>query len=91
VATKDSYDPAYEAVLEELVSRRKAKGFTQVAVGASMGTDQSQISKFERRERRLDLIDFVRYCLAIDVEPGELLKIVIPLLLLGAKSDQKSD
>ncbi len=38
-----------------------------------MGTDQSQISKFERRERRIDVLDYVRFCAALEIDPAELL------------------
>ena len=80
VATKDWYDPAYEAVLQRLVARRKERGLTQVDIASVMKTDQSQISKFERRERRLDLIDFVRYCIAVDLDPTVLVRTVESLL-----------
>lgn len=73
MGTKDAHDPAYSAVLKSLVARRKALGITQVDLAQAMGTDQSQISKFERRERRIDLIDYLRFCVALGVEPGELL------------------
>ncbi|MBX9634258.1 MAG: helix-turn-helix transcriptional regulator [Magnetospirillum sp.] len=46
---------------------------TQIDVAQAMGTDQSQISKFERGERRLDILDYVRYCEAIGLDPCQLL------------------
>ncbi len=39
-----------------------------------IGTDQSQISKFERRERRLDVADYARICHALRLDPAELLR-----------------
>jgi transcriptional regulator with XRE-family HTH domain len=39
-----------------------------------MGTDQSQISKLERGERRLDIADYARYCHAIGLDSRYLLK-----------------
>lgn len=73
MGTKDAYDPAYSVILDGLIARRKALGMTQVELAQAMGTDQSQISKFERRERRVDLIDYVRFCAALRLDPAELL------------------
>jgi len=73
LGTKDAHDPAYSMILEGLITHRKALGMTQTDLAQAMGTDQSQISKFERRERRIDVIDYLRYCIALQIEPGELL------------------
>lgn len=73
MGTKDAYDPAYSVVLDGLIARRKALGMTQVELAQNMGTDQSHISKFERRERRIDVIDYLRYCIALQIDPAELL------------------
>lgn len=71
---RDKYDPAYRAIVDGLIAARKARGLTQWDVAERMGTEQSQISKFERGERRLDILDYLRYCRAIEVDPGLLLQ-----------------
>lgn len=73
MGTRDKYDPAYRAIVDGLIAARKARGMTQVDVAQAMGTDQSQISKFERGERRLDILDYIRYCQAIELDPCKLL------------------
>jgi transcriptional regulator with XRE-family HTH domain len=40
----------------------------------ALGTDQSQISKLERSERRLDVVDYLRICRAIGLDPGKPLR-----------------
>jgi len=37
----------------------------------ALRTDQSQISKLERGERRLDIVDYLRICRAIGLDPGD--------------------
>jgi transcriptional regulator with XRE-family HTH domain len=67
-------DALYGEIVEGLIRRRKQIGMTQWDLARQIGTDQSQISKFERRERRLDVADYARICHAINLDPGKLLR-----------------
>lgn len=67
---KDKYEPAYRAIVDSLIASRKTRRLSQWDVALAMGTDQSQISKLERGERRLDILDYLRYCDAISLDPG---------------------
>ena len=73
LASRDKHRAAHQVVLERLIERRKALGLTQVELAARLHTEQSQISKFERRERRIDVIDFARLCRALELEPSAVL------------------
>lgn len=77
---RDKFDPLYQALIDALVKERKARGLTQTDVADRMGTDQSQVSKFERYERRLDIVDFVRYCRAIEVDAPDFLRDIVAAL-----------
>lgn len=68
-------DQLYGTIIAGLIRRRKQIGMTQVMLAEKVGTDQSQISKFERRERRMDVADYARICEALDLDPGFLLHI----------------
>ena len=70
VGNRDKFAEDYQALLALLVAERRRRRLTQWDLARAMGTDQSQVSKLERRERRLDIIDFVRYCRAIGILPG---------------------
>jgi transcriptional regulator with XRE-family HTH domain len=70
LANSDRYHPEYVRVVDALVTERKRRGFTQVDMAMRMGTSQSIVSKYERREVLLDLLDYCRYCLAMDLDPG---------------------
>ncbi len=74
MGSRDKFDEAYRAVVDALIKARKARGLTQTEVAVAMHTDQSQVSKLERSERRIDIIDFIRYCRAIGIDPGDLLR-----------------
>lgn len=70
MARRDTYGPQYRQLLATLIERRRAVGMSQVELAKALGTDQPQISKIERFERRLDLIDYIRVCRALRLDPG---------------------
>ena len=41
-----------------------------------LGTPHSFIGKIENQERRLDVVEFVRYCTALEVDPHEALSLL---------------
>lgn len=51
---------------------RKERGVTQGALGERLGNTQTFVSKVERGERRLDVAEFVDWCVALGVPPDEL-------------------
>lgn len=70
---KTIHTPEYQALLELLREQRVESGVTQVEVAAALGEAQSFVSKCERGERRIDLIDLLRILRAIGVSPDEFL------------------
>jgi len=67
------YSADYRRLLKELVRARKAAQLTQVEVARRLGKPQSFVSKYERGERRLDVIEFLRVARAIDIDAVALL------------------
>ena len=57
----------YRVFLDLLVETRKGKKVTQVALAKKLKTDQSTVSKMERGERRIDVIELRSICWAIKV------------------------
>ena len=60
-----------------LVEARKSAGLTQVQLAKRLSRPQSYISKAERGERRLDVVEFFEVANAIGVEPFEFLRALI--------------
>lgn len=56
-----------------IASVRKAAGITQVELAARLGKPQSFVSKVERGERRLDVIEFCEVAEALGLRPANLL------------------
>lgn len=58
----------------QFVQVRKGSGLTQADLAERLGRPQSFVSKYERGERRLDLIEFCDVCRALRVDPVEFLR-----------------
>ena len=54
----------YRVFLRELRAARKRSGMTQVDLAAKIGETQSFVSKCERGERRLDIVEVRAICQA---------------------------
>ena len=74
MANRDRYDTEYLKILQYLVETRVMRGMLQEDVATAMGTNQSRVSRLESGEIRLDILDYVRYCAAVDLDPGDPLK-----------------
>ena len=57
----------YQLLLRHLREARTAAGLTQTELGERLGQPQAIISKCERGERRLDVIELRAYCEAMGV------------------------
>ncbi len=59
----------YDYFRSLLIAARERSGLTQAQVAAKMRRPQSFVSKYENGERRLDVVEFVRVCVALGVSP----------------------
>jgi transcriptional regulator with XRE-family HTH domain len=58
---------AYKVFLRELRAARRRSRLTQVELAAQIGETQSFVSKCERGERRLDVVELRTFCKALGV------------------------
>jgi transcriptional regulator with XRE-family HTH domain len=56
-----------------LVEARLKSGLTQTEVADRLGKTQSFVSKYESGERKLDVVEFLQVCRAINTSAEELL------------------
>ena len=64
--------PPPERFLALLKDARKSAGLTQAEVAGRLKKPQSFVAKYENGERRLDVLEFVAVCRAINAEPVEI-------------------
>ena len=66
---RSTHHPDYQALLTLLRDLRERADVSQAALAESLGNTQTFISKIERGERRIDVVEFVEFCEALGVDP----------------------
>ncbi len=64
---KSIHSKEYRAVLRLLRRAREAAGVTQAEFARRLGQSQSFVSKCERGERRLDIVELRQFCLVLKI------------------------
>ena len=72
--TKSVFTPTYARFRELLSKAREEAGLTQAALAKRLKRPQSYVSKFERGERRLDIIEFLEVAHGLGIDPLDFLK-----------------
>ena len=65
---KTLVSPEYKVLLTHLREVRESLGITQIQLAERLNSVQSVISKCERGERRMDVIELRRWCMAIGMD-----------------------
>lgn len=71
---KSVFTDKYEQFRQLLVEARKNASLSQAQLAEKLGRPQSFVSKYERGERRLDVVEFEQVAHALAVEPIRFLK-----------------
>ena len=77
---KTIYSQEYSQLLKWLRLQRKQKGITMRELGDKLGVIHSWVGKIEQGERRLDLIEYIRLCKALEIDPHEGLDLVAKII-----------
>ena len=72
--TKSVFSPSYDLFRHLLIETRNRLGLTQAGLAEKLGKPQSYVSKYERGERRLDVIEFLDIASALEVDALALLR-----------------
>ena len=67
--TKSVYTEQYYQFRKLLIETRKTANLTQAELSEKLARPQSYVSKYERGERRLDLIQFLEVAEALKIDP----------------------
>ncbi len=65
------HDPEYHKIVDALMCLREKAKLSQKAIAHEIGLTQPDVSKIERRERRIDILEALRWVRATDADPAE--------------------
>jgi transcriptional regulator with XRE-family HTH domain len=65
------HDPEYHRIIDALILLREKAKLSQKAIALEMGLTQPDVSKIERRERRIDILESLRWVRASNADPAE--------------------
>lgn len=71
------YSPHYDKLRVWLKNQRVEKGLTLRDLSTLTGIHHSIFGKIEQGRRRIDLVEFVEYCQALDADPQEGILIIL--------------
>lgn len=77
------FEPGYDRLVQQLVAMREEAGLTQGELADKLDRHRSFIWKTEGGQRRLDLIEFVKWCRACGADP---VKVFPPIAAAIARS-----
>ena len=74
---KSVHSTGQSTFCELMIKARKATGLTQQELAKRLHKPQSFVAKYEGGERRIDVVEFVTICRALEVDPMRLLKALL--------------
>jgi transcriptional regulator with XRE-family HTH domain len=72
--TKSVFSGKYERFRLLLIEARKAATLSQAGLASRLSRPQSFVSKYERGERRLDLVEFLDIARVLGLDAGEFIR-----------------
>ena len=73
---KSIHTPQYQRLCNLLIDAREAAGLTQAELAKALDKPQSFVSKYERRERRLDVVELVHIANRLGANPCDIINTI---------------
>ena len=86
---KSIFSADYRLLLRQLIAARKRSGVTQVDLAKRLKETQTWVSKCERGERRLDVLELRAFCDAMNVPSLEFCQALASAISTSAKSPRR--
>ena len=74
---KSVHSEGQSAFCDLMVKARKSAGLTQHELAKRLRRPQSFVAKYEGGERRVDVLEFIEICKALEADPNKLLKVLL--------------
>jgi transcriptional regulator with XRE-family HTH domain len=74
---RPAFTDAHEGLREALIAARKDAGVTQEELADRIDKPQQFISKIERGDRRVDVVELIAICRALKLDPKEVFATIL--------------
>ena len=81
------FAPQNMAFRQLLIEARKELQLSQVQLARLLQRPQSFVSKYERGERRLDVVEFLEVAVALNIDPVQILRKMMRFMSDGKKKN----
>lgn len=68
---KSIHDPRYKTLIQWLIAAREAQNITVRELAQKLGHTHSWVVKVENFDKKLDVLEFVDFCTALNVDPQQ--------------------
>ncbi len=75
---KSIHSTEYQILTNWLKTARETQGLTMRELALKLDVSHSFIGKVEQCERRIDVVEYIDYCKALNLSPLDGLKLLIP-------------
>lgn len=75
-----TYSIHYEKLRKWLKLKREEKGLSLRDVASIVDRHHSIVGKMEQDRRKIDVVEFVEYCIELEIDPLEGIKVVVDSL-----------
>ena len=72
--TPSLHDPIYGEFVQLLVGLRKSSGLKQHHIAKALGWHQSVVSKIERQQRRMDIMELIRVAEVLRIDAAAIVR-----------------
>lgn len=79
---KTIHSRRYRMLILQLQAHRKLNKIPQHELAERLGITQSQVSKIERFERRLDILEMIDYCRSVDMSAGDIADLILQISIM---------
>ncbi len=73
---KTVHDARYLTLIGSLKAARKSRGIGQAQLALALGVSRQWIGHVENCQTRLDVLQLLSYCRALEIDAGEMIKLL---------------
>lgn len=72
--SRSAFTGLYRRMCGQLVQARKSRNLTQIELARQLGQHQSFVSKLERGDRRIDVVELLEILAVLGVDPASFVR-----------------